>query len=197
MTMYRREHAGRASGTSGKVGRERQECAVVPLVAIPRLPVLRAPKLPIAAERVETSGDETPTYSEFPTHHRRLLLTNNPRERIIRAITRNTRLVGPLPDSGPVLILRTVRLRDIASTKWGRRRVPNATPVARKRSTPAQRPGLRVGSEREAQLTRSRAPGTDLAFVSPYCRSPSRAGRCPDTEGFQRCDWHQSRTATR
>ena len=83
---------------------------------------LRAMKLPIAAELLETKGHETLPYYAFPTNHWRQLRTNNPLERIIREIRRRTWVVGAFPDGHSALILVAARLRHIASTKWGRRR---------------------------------------------------------------------------
>lgn len=83
---------------------------------------LKAMRLSKAAELVETSGNETLTYFDFPSNHWRQVKTNNPLERIIREIRRRTRVVGAFPDGHSALMLVAARLRHIASTKWGKRR---------------------------------------------------------------------------
>ncbi len=83
---------------------------------------LKAMKLKSAAELVEQKVSETMTYYTYPSTHWRQLRTNNPLERIIRAIRRRTRVVGALPDGHSALMLAAARLRHIASTKWGKRR---------------------------------------------------------------------------
>jgi putative transposase len=59
---------------------------------------------------------------QAPTVLWRQIRTNNPLERIIREISRRTRVVGAFPDGKSALMLVAARLRHIASTKWGKRR---------------------------------------------------------------------------
>ena len=74
---------------------------------------------------------ETLTYYEFPTNHWRQLRTNNALERIIREIRRRTRVVGAFPDGHSALMLVAARLRHIASTRWGKRRLWSAKTQSR------------------------------------------------------------------
>ncbi len=86
---------------------------------------LRALKLNRAAELLEGFVGETLTYYAFPDTHWRFIRTNNPLERIIREIRRQTRVVGAFPDVKSALMLCAARLRHIALTKWGTRRYLN------------------------------------------------------------------------
>jgi putative transposase len=61
-------------------------------------------------------------YYAYPSTHWRQIRTNNPLERLIREIGRRTRVVGAFADGQSALMLVAVRLRHIASTKWGKRR---------------------------------------------------------------------------
>jgi len=83
---------------------------------------LKEMKLRTAAELLEQKVGETLTYYAYPSTHWRQVRTNNPLERIIREIRRRTRVVGAFPDGHSALMLVAVRLRHIASTKWGKRR---------------------------------------------------------------------------
>ncbi len=58
---------------------------------------LRASRLTKAAELVETSVGETLAYYAFPESHWRRIRTNNPLERILREIRRQSRVVGAFP----------------------------------------------------------------------------------------------------
>ena len=79
---------------------------------------LKSLRLAKAAELVKATAHETFTYFAFPSNHWRQIKTNNPLERIIRAIRRRTRVVGAFPDGHSALMLVAARLRHIASTKW-------------------------------------------------------------------------------
>ena len=52
----------------------------------------------------------------------RCLRTNNPLERLMREIRRQTRVVGAFPDGQSALMLVAARLRLVAATKWGAKR---------------------------------------------------------------------------
>jgi transposase-like protein len=60
---------------------------------------LKELKLRSAAELVEQKVAEMLLYYAFPSTHWRQIRTNNPLERITRAIRRRTRMVGAFPDS--------------------------------------------------------------------------------------------------
>lgn len=79
-------------------------------------------KMTKAAELVERGIEDTLTYYDFPSEHRRRVRTNNPMERIMREIRRRTRVVGAFPDGNSALMLVAARLRHVAGTKWGTRR---------------------------------------------------------------------------
>jgi len=83
---------------------------------------LRAMKLAKAAEIVANGIGETLSYYHLPPEHWRCLRTNNPLERLMREIRRRTRLVGAFPDGNSALMLVAVRLRHVASTRWGTKR---------------------------------------------------------------------------
>ncbi len=82
-------------------------------------------KLHKVAEKIRGGIDETLSYYDFPTEHRRHIWTNNPLERIMREIRRRSRVVGCFPDGNSALMLAAARLRHIAGTKWGTRRYMN------------------------------------------------------------------------
>ena len=58
----------------------------------------------------------------MPAEHWRCLRTNNPLERLMREISRRTRVAGAFPDGKSALMLVAARLRHVASTKWGTKR---------------------------------------------------------------------------
>jgi transposase-like protein len=82
-------------------------------------------KLSKAAVKVREGIEETLTYYQFPSEHRRQIRTNNPMERIMREIRRRSRVVGCFPDGNSALMLAAARLRHIAGTRWGTRRYMN------------------------------------------------------------------------
>lgn len=82
-------------------------------------------KLHKAAEKVRDGIDETLSYYDFPSEHKRHIWTNNPLERIMREIRRRSRVVGCFPDGNSALMLAAARLRHVAGTKWGLRRYMN------------------------------------------------------------------------
>jgi putative transposase len=83
---------------------------------------LRKIKLAKAAELVERCIAETLTYYRYPDTHWRRIRTNNPLERIMREIRRQSRVVGAFPDGQSALMLCAARLRHISGTKWGMKR---------------------------------------------------------------------------
>ena len=83
---------------------------------------LTAMKLRKAAALVRDTATQTLTSDAFPSTHWPQIRTNNPLERIIRAVRRRTRVVGAFPDGQSALMLVAARLRHIAATKWGTRR---------------------------------------------------------------------------
>ena len=86
---------------------------------------LRAMKLAKAAEKVETSIEETLTYMHFPREHWIKIRTNNSLERLNREIRRRTRVVGSFPDGHSALMLVCARLRHVASSNWSTKRYLN------------------------------------------------------------------------
>ncbi len=76
---------------------------------------LRSRRLTRAAELIEEHIDETLSFYAFPDSHWRKIRTNNPLERIMREIRRQTRVVGAFPDGQPCLNLAAARLRHIAA----------------------------------------------------------------------------------
>jgi putative transposase len=83
---------------------------------------LRAMRLARAAEIVAAGTAETLSYYTMPPEHWRCLRTNNPLERLMREIRRQTRVVGAFPDGKSALMLVAARLRHVASTRWGTKR---------------------------------------------------------------------------
>ena len=66
-------------------------------------------KLEKAAGKVKESISETLTYYSFPETHWRRIRTNNPLERLMREIRRQTRVVGASPDGEAALMLTAAR----------------------------------------------------------------------------------------
>ena len=92
----------------------------------PRMPLaepvgekLREMKLSVAAKKVEDSIHETLAYHASPEPHWIRILTNNPLERLIREIRRQTRVVGAFPDVHSALMPCAARLRHVAGSQWG------------------------------------------------------------------------------
>ena len=83
---------------------------------------LTAMKLRTAAALVRDTATQTLTADAFPSTHWRQIRTNNPLERISRAVRRRTRVVGAFPDGQSAVMLVAARLRHIAATQWGTRR---------------------------------------------------------------------------
>ena len=84
---------------------------------------LRAMKLKEAARKVEDSIEETLTYCNFPSEHWTRIRTNNVIERLNREIRRRTRVVGTFPDGNSALMLVCARLRHVAGTQWGNKKI--------------------------------------------------------------------------
>ena len=82
-----------------------------------------------AAELIEEAIGETLTYYAFPDSHWRKIRTNNPLERIMKEIRRQTRVVGAFPDGQSCLNLAAAKLRHIAAGKWSARKYMNMTPL--------------------------------------------------------------------
>jgi transposase-like protein len=80
---------------------------------------LQTMKLGRAAEILKEGIAETAAYYAFPREYWRRIRTNNPLERIMKEISRRTRVVGSFPDGNSALMLVAARLRHIAGTKWG------------------------------------------------------------------------------
>ena len=62
-------------------------------------------------------------YCDFPSKHWTRIRTNNVIERLNREIWRRTRVVGCFPDGELALMLVCARLRHVAGTQWGNRKV--------------------------------------------------------------------------
>lgn len=86
---------------------------------------LREMKLKEAAAKIESSIEETLTYTDFPFEHWTRIRTNNVIERLNREIRRRTRVVGTFPDGNSALMLVCARLRHVASTQWGSKKYMN------------------------------------------------------------------------
>ncbi len=84
---------------------------------------LRAMKLKEAAKKVEDGIEETLTYCDFPSEHWTRIRTNNVIERLNREIRRRTRVVGTFPDGNSALMLVCARLRHVAGTQWGNKKL--------------------------------------------------------------------------
>ena len=80
-------------------------------------------KLKEAAKKVEDGIEETLTYCDFPSEHWTRIRTNNVIERLNREIRRRTRVVGTFPDGNSALMLACARLRDVAGTQWGNKKL--------------------------------------------------------------------------
>ena len=80
-------------------------------------------KLKEATKKVLESTDETLTYYDFPSEHWMKIRTNNTIERLNREIRRRTRVVGTFPDGNSALILVCARLRYVAGTQWGNKKL--------------------------------------------------------------------------
>lgn len=68
-------------------------------------------RLKEAAERIRDGIAETLTYISFPASHWRRIRINNPLERIMREISRRTRVVGAFPDGRSALMLAATHCR--------------------------------------------------------------------------------------
>ena len=84
---------------------------------------LREMKLKKAAKKVKDSIEEPLTYCDFPSEHWARIRTNNVIERLNREIRRRTRVVGTFPDGDSALMLVCVRLRHVAGTQWGNKKL--------------------------------------------------------------------------
>ena len=84
---------------------------------------LREMKLLSAAKKVEDSVGETLTYMDFPTEHWSRIRTNNLTERVNCEIRRRTRAIGAFPDGNSALMLVCARLRHVAASEWGSKRI--------------------------------------------------------------------------
>ena len=84
---------------------------------------LKAMKLPEAAKKVEAGIEETLTYCDFPSEHWTKIRTNNVIERMNREIRRRTRVIGAFPDGNSALMLVCARLRNVAGTQWGNKKL--------------------------------------------------------------------------
>jgi putative transposase len=78
-------------------------------------------KLAKTAKMVREGAHEMLSYYSFPQIHWRHLRTNNPLERIMREIRRQTRVIGSFPNDESALMLVAAQLRHIAGTLWGTR----------------------------------------------------------------------------
>ncbi len=80
-------------------------------------------KLKEAAKKVEDGIEETLIYCDFPSEHWTRIHTNNVIEQLNREIRRRTRVVGTFPDGNSALMLVCARLRHVASTQWGSKKI--------------------------------------------------------------------------
>lgn len=86
---------------------------------------LRDLRLSKAAGIVDSGGEETFSYYDFPAARWRHIRTNNPLERLNKEIRRRTRVVGSFSDGQAALMLVSARLRHMAGQKWGLQRYLN------------------------------------------------------------------------
>lgn len=112
----------RAVAARLKAIRAQEDHAAAPAKAALVVTTLREMKLAKAAEPVAAGIEETRQYFHFPSEHWRSLRTNNPLERLMRAIRRRARAAGAFPDGNSALILVSARLRHVVGTLWGRKR---------------------------------------------------------------------------
>ena len=84
---------------------------------------LQGMKLKEAAKKSSESIDETLTYYDFPRKHWMKIRTINTIERLNREIRRRTRIVGTFPDGNSALMLVCARLRYVAGTQWGNKKL--------------------------------------------------------------------------
>ena len=99
---------------SKKAAREKAKAVVAELNAM---------KLKEAAKKAEDGIEETLTYCDFPSEHWTRIRTNNVIERLNREIRRRTRVVGCFPDGNSALMLVCARLRHVAGTQWGNKKI--------------------------------------------------------------------------
>ena len=84
---------------------------------------LRAMKLKEATKKVEDGIEEMLSYCDFPSEHWTRIRTNNVIEQLNREIRRRTRVVGTFPDGNSALMLVCARLRHVAGTQWGNKKI--------------------------------------------------------------------------
>lgn len=84
---------------------------------------LAAMKLKEAAKCVRDGVVETLTCTRFPMEHWRRIRTNNAIGRLNREIRRRTRVAGTFSDGKSALMLVTARLKYVADSEWGSRRL--------------------------------------------------------------------------
>jgi putative transposase len=82
-----------------------------------------------AADLVEQAVHETLAYYAFPDIHWQKIRTNNPLERIMRAIRRRTKVAGAFPDGQSCLNLAAAGLRYIAGSARSTKRYMNMQPL--------------------------------------------------------------------
>lgn len=74
------------------------------------------------ADLLEERIRETLTFHAFPDSRWIKLRTNNPLERLMKEIRRQTKVVGAFPDEKSCLNLAAARLRHVAGTELSTRR---------------------------------------------------------------------------
>jgi transposase-like protein len=90
--------------------------------------------LPKAAEVLEAKAQQTLTYFAFLSDHWRQIETNNPLERIIRELSRRTRVVGAFPDGHSALMLCPGTTATHREYEMGQAALPSAGNIAQSAS---------------------------------------------------------------
>ena len=99
---------------SKKAAREKAEAGISEL---------RDMELKEDAMKVEYGVEETLTYCDFPSKHGTRIRSNNVIERLNREIRRCTRVAGTFLDDNSALMLVCARLRHVAGTQWGSKKI--------------------------------------------------------------------------
>ncbi len=84
---------------------------------------LKEMRLSAVAKKLTDGIEEILTYMDFTTQHWTRIRTNNTIERLDREIKRRIKAIDAFPDGQGALMLVCARLRYVAGTQWGPRRL--------------------------------------------------------------------------